>query len=114
MSRQATYIRTSTASRESSTERQRAGIEQILKGRTFTVVERRGPAFFDIVDEIEAGDVKPEVILVSDVSRITRDALDLARLFAVLKKHGIELHTVTHGKIDLNRDLEDLIGLLSE
>lgn len=105
-----TYIRTSTTNSENSVERQRTEIERILKHSEFTVVERRGPAFFDMVD----GDVKPEAIVVSDVSRITRDALKAARLFAVLKKHGIELHTVTHGKIDLKRDLEDLIGLLSE
>ena len=45
------YIRTSTASRESSIERLRTGIEQLLKDRALSEQERRGSAFFDMVDD---------------------------------------------------------------
>lgn len=88
------YIRTATTNSESSVERQRAGIEQLLKHRAFTVVDRRGPAISDIVDEIESGDMKPGMIVVWDVTRITRNFPNATRLFAVLREHGGELHTV--------------------
>lgn len=109
------YIRTSSASSDSSTERQRARIEQLLKHKALNEIDRKGSRFMDMVDQIESGTFQPEVLIVSDLARIKKlYALEAARLFGVFQEYGIEMHTVTDGKIDLNSAPQEILELLSE
>ena len=94
---------------------QRTLIEQMLKTSAHYEVERQDAGLRELIDDIESGAVKPEVLFVSDVARLTRmNVLEAARLFTVLLEHGIEMYVVDHGNIDMKTDPQTIIDLLSE
>ena len=110
-----TYVRANPANVETSIERQRTLIEQMLKTSARYEVERQDAGLREVIDDIESGAVTPEVLFVSDVAQLTRmNVLEAAGLFTVLREHGIEMYVVDHGNIDVKTDPQTIIDLLSE
>jgi putative DNA-invertase from lambdoid prophage Rac len=113
MSRVFAYSRVSTSDQKN--ENQRLAIEQagytVAKGRYFEdVISGSTPAmirpqFLKLMDRVEEGDT----IVVRELSRIGRDAIDVMSTVKSLKERGIKLVVLQLGNLDLTSPSGELM-----
>jgi DNA invertase Pin-like site-specific DNA recombinase len=110
------YYRMSSDMQAESIDRQRAEIALLIKTGQYDVVrdyEDRGKSgsrfqhkragLHSMIADIESGAVVPEVLLLWDTARLTREnPFRAAKLYELLRERGIKIHSVKNGFIDLN------------
>ncbi len=115
MSRIFGYSRVSTSDGRQSTENQRLAIEQagykIARGRWFedkisgSTPALTRPQFSKMLDRLEEGDT----VVVVELSRLGRDALDVMATVKLFKDRGIKLVVLQLGNLDLTSPSGELM-----
>ena len=110
------YYRMSSDMQAESIDRQRAEIAGLIQSGQYDVLrdyEDRGKSgsrfqhkrtgLRTMIADIESGAVTPEVLLLWDTARLTREnPFRAAKLYELLRERGIKIHSVKNGFIDLN------------
>lgn len=107
MSRTFAYCRVSTAEQTTAnqlqeiraagfdiSEKPKRYVEETISG-TVPAMER--PGFASLFEKLEPGDV----LVVTKLDRLGRDAIDISKTVTMLTSHGVEVHCLALGKVEL-------------
>ena len=110
------YYRMSSDMQAESIDRQRSEIARLVeiglydvekdyedRGKSGSRFQHKRTGLHAMISDIESGAVNPEVLLLWDTARLTREnPFRAAKLYELLRERGIKIHSVKNGYIDLN------------